>query len=585
MNKIMLTFFMFIFSFTPAYAEEKIDIAEWSKLPILHQGRIKPLDSFARIYLKTFSGQESLESMKAREWLAESVLNPAESIEKPIFNHRETGAVKSKLYSYNEVAEIIRVNQKSISSLLETPETEWSSDQQNLMALHENFILYTQILRSLTALLPIAGSADNNFMDYKKTQRDLNKKIKTIIRRKGTDIEKYSDEEKEIAALSYQLNLMQDGGQNNVLMRVIPHEGKWNSPWASIQDADLKETEGHLRQWQALARAYGEGDSNAWAAAIGDLKQNAPEDISFFKLEIEKIYNFLSLITLALIFYALSFFALVAGNLMHNKKFVEIAYRIFINAVAFHFAHMALRVFILERPPVGTLYESILFVSLICAIGFGYMAWKQKNSTTVLLGSLSGVILLATGTAFASEDNMSTLVAVLNTNFWLSTHVICITIGYAFCLITSLYAHYYLAQKIIGNVTNTLMRNIKTLAILSLLFTTIGTVLGGLWADQSWGRFWGWDPKENGALLIVLWLVWLLHGRVSKHINNDWFAVGMAGLSIVVVLAWFGVNLLNVGLHSYGFISGVAWGIGLFCALEILIIGSLWFLQKRRQTA
>ena len=107
--------------------------------------------------------------------------------------------------------------------------------------------------------------------------------------------------------------------------------------------------------------------------------------------------------------------------------------------------------------------------------------------------------------------------------------------------------------------------------------------MGGIWADQSWGRFWGWDPKENGALLIVLWLAWLLHGRMSSHLKDRVYLACCAFLSVIVVLAWFGVNLLNVGLHSYGFISGVAWGIGLFCLFEILCIGALFYLSPKRR--
>ena len=130
-----------------------------------------------------------------------------------------------------------------------------------------------------------------------------------------------------------------------------------------------------------------------------------------------------------------------------------------------------------------------------------------------------------------------------------------------------------------------LIKNTKMLLILALLFTIIGTVLGGIWADQSWGRFWGWDPKENGALLIVLWIIWLLHGRISGHLNEVKSMIGMACLSIIVVLAWFGVNLLNVGLHSYGFISGVATGIAAFCCFEILLIGGLAYLLHKKGTA
>jgi len=104
---------------------------------------------------------------------------------------------------------------------------------------------------------------------------------------------------------------------------------------------------------------------------------------------------------------------------------------------------------------------------------------------------------------------------------------------------------------------------------LALFFCLFGTILGGIWADQSWGRFWGWDPKENGALFIVLWFLVLLHGRLAGILKMDGWALGHILTNVAVALSWFGVNLLNVGLHSYGFIKGVAWGLSVFCGLEL----------------
>ena len=109
----------------------------------------------------------------------------------------------------------------------------------------------------------------------------------------------------------------------------------------------------------------------------------------------------------------------------------------------------------------------------------------------------------------------------------------------------------------------------------------MGTVLGGIWADQSWGRFWGWDPKENGALLIVLWLIWVLHGRVSGQLKQLAVLAGLAYLSVIVALSWFGVNLLSVGLHAYGFTDSAAYGLLGFIGLETFVIVLLAF--KARQ--
>ena len=114
-----------------------------------------------------------------------------------------------------------------------------------------------------------------------------------------------------------------------------------------------------------------------------------------------------------------------------------------------------------------------------------------------------------------------------------------------------------------------------------MFFSFVGTVLGGLWADDSWGRFWGWDPKENGALIIVLWNALVLHARWGGMVKER----GLAALAVVgnIVVSWscFGVNELGVGLHSYGFTEGVLMGLGIVVALQLAIIG-VALLPKRK---
>ncbi len=127
-------------------------------------------------------------------------------------------------------------------------------------------------------------------------------------------------------------------------------------------------------------------------------------------------------------------------------------------------------------------------------------------------------------------------------------------------------------------------RILPALTVLSLLFTAIGTILGGVWADQSWGRFWGWDPKENGALWIVLWLSWLLHGRLTDGMGERGFAALLALSNCIVALSWFGVNLLNTGLHSYGFTDNAAYGLFAFCLIECLLVALLYFRARRLLT-
>ena len=106
----------------------------------------------------------------------------------------------------------------------------------------------------------------------------------------------------------------------------------------------------------------------------------------------------------------------------------------------------------------------------------------------------------------------------------------------------------------------------------SLLFSFVGTVLGGIWADQSWGRFWGWDPKENGALLIVLWNALILHARWGGFVRERGIMLMAIFGNIIVSLSWFGVNMLGIGLHSYGFMDAAFYWLSAFCALQLALM-------------
>lgn len=600
--KLLLILFLWItWAPTPVQAQEKVDLSKFSTLPILHEGRIKPLDSFADVMLKKFSGKDNIDGQSSSEWLAETLFDPASAVEKPVFKifdakQYNLNKNKNNLYSYIDLSKVIENKKSIIGELINTPPEQWIEQQKALMDLHENYILMTQILRSLTLLLPINindQNIDKNYLSYQEERDDLNQKVKNIIRKKGTNLDQYSKKEILLSETSYHLNVLEQASVKNIFLRIIPTnwnkiDSTWQTPWATIKKEEKSsKTLKYINSWESMALAYRAQNSRDFKlAAQAAMDQFETSVFSIKKIKTEKIYNDLNLLYWAQIFYIFSFSLLLLFYFYPKQSLEKIAFGFLTIGLIDQIIHTALRIYILGRPPVGTLYESILFVAMVCVAGFVFMAFKQKNNSAVLLGSLSGIILLLTAQGFSSEDTMSTLVAVLNTNFWLSTHVLCISIGYSLCLITSLIGHSYLVLKAFKPnhsraVFNKIISHIKTLAILSLLFTTIGTILGGIWADQSWGRFWGWDPKENGALLIVLWLVWILHGRISHHIDDLWLAITTSLLSVIVVLAWFGVNLLNIGLHSYGFISGIAWGIGFFCIFETTLLGGLWLWIKR----
>ena len=172
---------------------------------------------------------------------------------------------------------------------------------------------------------------------------------------------------------------------------------------------------------------------------------------------------------------------------------------------------------------------------------------------------------------------MEMLRAVLDTNFWLATHVVTITIGYSGTFLAGAIAIVYaLRRQFAPRLDPVTTRNLVSMAYgiiaFSLLFSFVGTVLGGIWADQSWGRFWGWDPKENGALLIVLWNAIILHARWGGYARERGIMAMAIFGNVITSLSWFGVNMLGVGLHSYGFMDKAFWALTGFCASQVLLM-------------
>lgn len=601
---LLLIFCLSIFS-QVSYADttQEINISEWSTLPIAHEGRIKPIDSFARLLLKKISGRETTSNLSASEWLAEVIFNPSQAMERKIFKASLPEVLKleqrkNKHYSYIEIAVSIDKNKEIISQLIDAKETDWTPDQRELMRVFQNYILMTQALRSLTTILPLPlkipeniknnDGETTNYLALKKLEKTITERVKKIVKQKGTNLEKYSEKELQIAELSFQLKTIESGGKNNVLFKIYPenpnnNDANWLSPWEiMLNGKGSPQSAKFIREWQGMALSYQQKDGKKFNTLVKKNRELTQGYTSTIK--IEKIFNYIPLKNMATGIYFILFLTIIFTSLrgIDISQYTSIISTLFNVSLATHLLLIISRIFILNRPPVGTLYESVLFVSLICALVMFIVSLKQvkeKKLTSIFIGSLSAFALLFISNGLVEDNKMATLAAVLNTNFWLSTHVIFITIGYGFCLIAGIMAHTYLFQivknKNSKKALQDFFKTILTISIFALLFTGIGTILGGIWADQSWGRFWGWDPKENGALLIVLWLIWLLHSRISGHLHQLGFIVGLAFINIIVILAWFGVNLLNVGLHSYGFIEGIALSIGAFCFFEIILISTL----------
>jgi len=230
------------------------------------------------------------------------------------------------------------------------------------------------------------------------------------------------------------------------------------------------------------------------------------------------------------------------------------------------------------RPPVTNLYSSAIFIGWGAGILGLVLEQIYKNGIGAAVSSGMGFITLIIAHNLALEgDTMEMMRAVLDTNFWLATHVVVVTLGYASTYVAGFLAMIYIIRgaftKTLDAATGkSLARMVYGIVCFATLFSFVGTVLGGIWADQSWGRFWGWDPKENGALIIVLWNALILHLRWGGIIRERGLIGCAIGGNIVTSWSWFGVNMLGIGLHSYGFTDAAFKWLSLFVLSQLAFI-------------
>jgi ABC-type transport system involved in cytochrome c biogenesis permease subunit len=219
---------------------------------------------------------------------------------------------------------------------------------------------------------------------------------------------------------------------------------------------------------------------------------------------------------------------------------------------------------------VTNLYSSAIFIGCACVLlgllvelifgrGFGVAVASIIGASTLVIAYFLGL----------DGDNLNMLQAVLDTNFWLATHVTTVTLGYSATYFAGIFGLVYILAGVCtpvltGDVRKSLGQVTYGVICFATMLSFTGTVLGGIWADQSWGRFWGWDPKENGALMIVIWNALILHARWGGLVKQRGVAVLAVFGCVVTTWSYFRTNQLGVGLHSYGFTTGRT--IAIICA-------------------
>ncbi|HZR78528.1 MAG TPA: cytochrome c biogenesis protein CcsA, partial [Chthoniobacterales bacterium] len=292
----------------------------------------------------------------------------------------------------------------------------------------------------------------------------------------------------------------------------------------------------------------------------------------------ESLFNRLQPFSQSMAIYVLAFLLACSSWLAWNRTLNRSAFYLLLLALAIHTFGLFSRMWLQERPPVTNLYSSAIFIGWGAVIVSLILERIYRDGIgAACAGAIGFVTLIIAHHLAGSGDTLEMLQAVLDTNIWLATHVVAITTGYSAMFLAGMLAIIYVVRGVFTRsltkqTADSLARMTYGVVCFATLFSFVGTVLGGIWADQSWGRFWGWDPKENGAVLIVLWCAITLHARWGGFIRQrGLMAMAIFG-NIVTSFSWFGVNMLGVGLHSYGFMQkAFPWLLGFMISQPALI--------------
>lgn len=593
-----------------------VSLHEFRRIPVLFNGRKMPMDTYARQVLIQLGGRQTVDKKPAAEWLAEVVFSPEKTAGYPVFLINNPDVVQAlgvepkqrRRYSYLELHQSIPELMEKAEQASSLPEDKRSVVEKEILRTASNISYYGGLLQSLSfaqahpdfqPMLPEVAEALGLSATGGVTALDLAltvKEVQTVVQ--GLEHSKVSDwtpeqaETFRLASALFEWSKRFQIAPFHLLPEMAHDEETWISPWmamsTSLSDPAMR---GVLQNLQDLFRAYREKDQESFDRAAKAVqtfirsRQPGVRELSYTNLETR--FNQWRLFFWSKCMYFLAFLAGVTAFIGGGKAVRRAGWILTLAALLPHTAGIIIRMIIMGRPPVTNLYATFLFVAWICVLVSLFTERFQKNGLGLLSAGFSGIGLLMLAARFGAEsDTMGKVVAVLDSNFWLSTHVIAITTGYAGCVLAGLVGHVYLMQQIVVPANREKLRATSRALFgilgFGLIFSFLGTMLGGVWADQSWGRFWGWDPKENGALLIVLWCAILFHARIGGMIRDVGFAVGAALGIIIVMFAWIGVNLLGVGLHSYGFTSGLARGLYIYTAVQVLTAGMLGLYAARK---
>jgi len=414
--------------------------------------------------------------------------------------------------------------------------------------------------------------------------------------RQAGDSDKLTSLQKEAEHLGERLRLFQDIVIGDRPM-IAPNADMAEGPWSVIQrvapvdvwaEGGFKmsnpNTDRAGKTFMAWWDAYNKGDIAAFNTltpqVVESLRALAPQFYpSAATLQFEHHYMTLHPFRWAWIIYLCALLTLLLTALWAKIIGYRLTWALVLVGLGFEVYGLACRIIISGRPPVTNMYETVIWVS------FGSMLfatilesiYRKRYFFYAGLGASVLALIIADSQPTILDASINPLTAVLRNNMWLTIHVLTIVSSYAAFALTAALGHIALTMSLWGKRYATALGEVQFFIYramqIGVLLLAAGTILGGVWANYSWGRFWGWDPKETWALVTLLCYLALLHGRLAGWWKGFGLAVGSVVCFLSVMMSWYGVNfVLGKGLHSYGFGTGGFSYVACFAVFEVIFV-------------
>ena len=563
------------FMSAPGRIINRVDATRLENMPVLKGGRVMPLSSAAADTLRVISGKSSAKidgkKMRAAEWLLYVNAFPSEAAKQKFFktDNRELQnliGTSGRYFSFADInAHLEQVYEGMQGTGPFAAACETALSHLNTYMIAENALAF--YAQSFTPM--------QTFENWKNLVLDSEGELKAAA------AENRKPNQEILYAAYRHLSFFKEVKEREDLYKnfniyAIPDGENWHTPLDIILNprAEGKKLDAFMR-FGNLVEAMSKNDIQKISENIALLEKDNPPS---FRQIFESAFNRLDIFTCGAILYLLSFvfFAFSSAFKKYSGNLAAFATSFLVFALACHAFGIAARMFIQMRPPVTNLYSSVIFTGFAAAVIGLFLVLKKRQNlyglSTAPLGFLS--ILVALNLPY-SGDTMGMMRAVLNSNFWLTTHIVPMMLGYCGVFLAGFAASLKLISNAFSRVSEESVKetasNVYGILCFAMMFSFAGTMLGGIWADLSWGRFWGWDPKENGALMVVLWCALIVHCRVLKIVGDRGILALACIGNVIAAWAWFGVNMMGVGLHSYGFMNSGKFWLLLFVVIQSAI--------------